>query len=153
MRSRAYFWFVLVVFLIVACDPAFSYRPTSLGMSDVRTWATSVNGVEIRVGEYEDILGVDYFAPQFQLINSTLSPAVIEGAHLVTASGQYEVQLPGHGELEWRRVAPSSEKTISLAWMFDQPATEVLGERPRIILDLRVGEEEHRLEVGYRRVE
>jgi len=142
----------LLLLLVLACDPAFRYRPTSWSKSSAQTWSTQVDGVELRVAEYEDIYGIEYFAPQIELINSTRHPAVIEDARLITASGEYEVSFPGKGEVRWRRAASQSAASIPLSWRFDRAAVDVLGNRPRVILDLRIGKEEHQLEIEYERI-
>jgi hypothetical protein len=59
----------------------------------------------------------------------------------------------GAGELRWRSAAPGSTARVPLAWGFDDYAINVLGDRPRIVLDLRIGEEEHQLEIEYERIE
>jgi hypothetical protein len=40
-----------------------------------------------------------------------------------------------------------------LYWKFEKAAVKLLGDRPRIVLDLRIGEEEHQLEIQYKRLE
>jgi len=144
--------FLLLSLLIVGCDPAFRYRPASGSRSDAWTWSTQINGVRIRVGEFGGIHGSEYFATQLDLTNNTDQAAVIEDAHLITADGEYEVDFPGNGEIRWRRAGPGSEASIHLVWWFDHPATDVLGDRPAIILDLRIGEQEHQLEIEYERI-
>jgi hypothetical protein len=89
----------------------------------------------------------------FELHNSTGRTVSIEDARLVTGAQIFPVRLPGDGELRWRSAAPESVSSIPLYWMFEEYASELLGDRPRIVLDLRIGEERHQLEIMYERVE
>jgi len=152
LRSPSSFLLLSLLLLFAACDPAVRYRPTSGTKSDSWNWAIEIDGVKVRAAEYEDIDGIEYFAPQIALINSTDYPAIIEDARLITATAEYEVDLPGKGEIRWRRAAPHSEASIPLSWWFDQAAVDVIGDRPMIILDLRIGEQEHQVEIKYERV-
>jgi|GEM_PF-3368302 len=152
LRASSSFLLLSLLLLFVACDPAVRYRPTSGTRSDAWDWTIQIDGVKVRAAEYEDIDGIEYFAPQIVLINSTDHPAVIEDARLISASGEYEVDFPGNGEIRWRRAGPGSEASIHLVWWFDHPATDVLGDRPAIILDLRIDEQEHQVEIEYERV-
>jgi len=115
-------------------------------------WSKRIDGVEVRTGTYTDLIGSTDFGPEFEIINSTGEAVVIKDAQLLVKEGRYPVRFSGKGELRWRSADPGSSARVSLAWGFDDYATNVLGDRPRIILDLQVGEEEHQLEIEYERI-
>lgn len=144
---------VVVPLVSTACDPGFEYRPVGWERVGRREWSASVEGVEIRTGTYSSLISSTYFGPEFDLVNEAEDTVIIEDAELIVRRGSYPVRFSGEGELRWRSAAPGSSERIPLAWGFDDYATDVLGDRPRIVLDLRIGEEQHELEIEYERVE
>lgn len=146
---------VLVVVLLLAgggCDPGFDYEPTDLARVDKDEWAVRLDGVEIRTNSLGGLVGSCCIVPEFEVINETSDLVAIEGAQLVTADQTYPVDLPGHGELRWRSAAPGASTIVPLYWEFDEMAVKLLGDRLRIILDLRIGGTERHLEIDYERV-
>lgn len=85
-------------------------------------------------------------------INTGPAPVVVEGADLVTPERRHAAELPGDGELKWRRFEPGSDGSIHLRWDFEEYTTDTLGDRPRIVLALRIGEEVRELAIEYERV-
>lgn len=139
--------------VVLACDPGFVYRPRGWERVESYEWSTRIDGVEIRTRTYSDLIGSMYFGPEFELANGAEATVVIEDARLIAEGRSYPVRFSGEGELRWRSAAPGSSARVSLAWGFDDYATNVLGDRPRIVLDLRIGQAEHQLEIEYERIE
>jgi len=144
---------VVVPLVSTACDPGFEYRPVGWERVGRHEWRARVEGVEIRTGTYSALISSTYFGPEFDLSNGTEDTVVIEGAHLIVERGSYPARFPGAGELRWRRASAGSSKRNPLAWGFEDSATDELGDRPRILLDVRIGEEQHELEIEYERDE
>jgi hypothetical protein len=139
--------------VVLACDPGFIYRPRGWERVESHEWSTRIDGVEIRTGTYSDLISSTYFGPEFELANDAEDTVVIEDARLFIEGRSYPVRFSGAGELRWRSAAPGSTARVPLAWGFDDYAINVLGDRPRIVLDLRIGEEKHQLEIEYERIE
>lgn len=99
------------------------------------------------------LIGDKTFDPEFKIINDTAYPVVIEDAQLLTAERSYPVEFAGDGELRWRSAASGSEARITLGWSFEQYTIKALGERPKIVLSLPLGEEQHQVEIEYERIE
>jgi hypothetical protein len=146
-------WPLLLGVVVLACDPAFDYRPEGLTKVGKNEWGTRLDGVELRTGTLGDLISSRGLVPEFELINRTSELVAIEGARLITGQESYPVDLPGGGELRWRSAAPGASASISLYWKFEEAAVKLLGDRPRIVLDLRIGEEEHQVEIEYERIE
>lgn len=142
-----------VLLLAVGCDPAFDYEPAGLNKVGKYQWGTRLDGVELRTGSLGDLIGSTGLVPEFEVINRTSELVAIEGARLITKQESFAADLPGEGELRWRSAAPGTSARIPLYWEIEGAPVELLGDRPRIVLDLRIGEEEHELEIEYERVE
>lgn len=142
-----------VLLIAVGCDPAFDYEPAGLPKVGEYQWGTRLDGVELRTGSLGDLIGSRGLAPEFEIVNRTSEVVAIEGARLITEEGSYAADLPGGGELRWRSAAGGTSARIPLYWEFEDVALELLGDRPCIVLDLRIGEEQHPVEIQYERVQ
>lgn len=143
-----------VVLLVVGgCDPGFEYRPVGWERVDRFEWRTELDGVKVKTGVGLGLIADRTFGTEFDFENMSTAPVIVEGADLITAERRYAADLPGDGELRWRRVEPSNHGRVHLGWDFENYTTDALGHRPRIVLALRIGEEQHELEIEYERVE
>lgn len=142
-----------VLLVTVGCDPAFDYEPAGLTKVGEHQWRTRLDGVELRTGSLGDLIGSRGLVPEFEIVNRTSELVAVEGARLITEQQSYAADLPGEGELRWRSAAGGTSARIPLHWEFEDTAIELLGDRPRIVLDLRIGEEQHQVEIEYDRVQ
>jgi hypothetical protein len=147
------FFAAVVLLIAVGCDPAFDYEPAGLSKVGEYQWGTRLDGVELRTRSLGALIGSRDLVPEFEIVNQTSELVAIEGARLITEQESYPADLPGEGEVRWRSAAPNTSARVSLFWEFEDAAVELLGDRPRIVLDLRIGEDRHQLEITYERVE
>ena len=141
-----------VLVVAVGCDPAFDYEPIGLTKVGDRQWEIRLDGVELRLGRLGDLIGSRGLVPEFELINHGADVVAIEGARLITERASYAGDLPDEGDLRWRSAAPNTSTTIAVLWEFEDTAVNVLGDRPRIVLDLHIGQEKHQIEIQYQRI-
>ena len=144
---------MLLLLIVLACDPGFVYHPRGWERVERYEWSMRINDIEIRTDIVVGLIGDKSFDPEFKIINNSAERVVIEDAQLLTAERTYPVEFAGNGELRWRSASPGSEARITLGWSFEQYALEVLGDRPKIVLDLRLGEEQHQVEIEYERIQ
>ena len=151
--THCQFLFAALLVIAVGCDPAADYQPINLTEVGKRLWGTSLEEVELRTGLLGDLIGSTGLIPEFEIVNRSSDIVAIEGARLITENASYLAHLPGDGELRWRSAAPGSSARISILWEFEDAAVSLLGQRPRIVLDLRIGSERHQVEIEYQRVQ
>lgn len=143
----------LLALVALACDPAFEYRPEGWDKTGRYEWRSRIEDFEVRTGLLGDLISSRGLVPEFELVNHSSETLAIEDAYLITQERNYPVKLPGQGELRWRSAAPGSRARITLHWQFEDYAIDVLGDHPRIVLDLRLGDEQHQVEIEYERIQ
>jgi hypothetical protein len=143
---------LFIAVLFIACDPAFEYRPEGWNKVGRYEWSSRMDEFEVRTGLMGDFITSTGLVPEFELINHSTKTLAIEDAQLITLERSYPAKLPGEGELRWRSAAPGSSARITLYWRFEEYAVDVLGEHAKVILDLRLGEDRHQVEIEYERI-
>ncbi|HSR68708.1 MAG TPA: hypothetical protein VLU25_12285 [Acidobacteriota bacterium] len=146
---------VLTSFLLIACDPGFSFDPDDWDShhQDGYDWKKQIDKIEIAVASMGGVIGDSYVGLSLQLSNQGDELLILEKSELITGGKrEFEASLPGSGDMRWRSVEANRSERLELSWYFGRSAIDVLGERFKVLLHLRRGEQVQPVEIHYSRV-
>jgi hypothetical protein len=136
-----------------ACDPGVRYRPQGWQPieGNAGRWSTSVRGVTIQQFGIGDLIGARGITAEFEIRNQSNHVVILDSATLIAVEGTQDAELPDHGALDARSVQKAETRRIPIGWSFSKPASEALGESPRIVLTFRFDDEREQLAITYER--
>lgn len=152
MMQKARIGILTILSLQVGCDPGFDYEPENWAPSGAYVWEYKSEEFDIQTHSLGGLIGSTTIGLELDVTNHADSPLLLEEAVLVVEDGnRYQVHF--HDDLKWRTVAAKRSGRLNLFWGFQQPAATLLGERPRLILEFRRGDESYEVRIEYRKVE
>ena len=140
--------------VLTGCDPGYRYRPEGWKVVGQSTalWSTSIGDVILEHGGIGGLTINKDIGPEFEIRNRSRHSFVLERAELVTPGGRQPGKFLTGAVDDVRTVKPGATRRVPVFWDFSQPANEVLGANPQIVLEYRLNNEPGRLVITYERV-
>lgn len=144
---------VVSLAILVGCDPGYRYRPRgwSLVEATVATRSATIHGITFTTAGIAGLTGSYGIIPEFDIENPTERTLVLERAELQVAGGSHTGRFPSDGAVAWRSVEPRTSRRITISWEFEQPAIDVLGANPTLLIHFRLGDEQDSVTIVYER--
>jgi hypothetical protein len=142
---------ILAGLVITGCDPGYEYFPVDDNGQPVRQWSRTIDGVSIEVGRFDTLVVDDRAGRQIDLVNNSGKTVTLLGAELSTGGHS----IKGHvAEFEQRTFGPGVSGKV-MFWFpyarYGGDAEHVLGESMTWTWRLRIGDQEHTVEVKMNR--
>lgn len=135
--------------LLASCDRGYRMEPSTMEHVGYHLWVDKYDDFELKASWINGLVGEWWIDPRLS-ISTNSKPVTIESVDLQTDQGSYPGTI---GENTKIIPAHTTDAFLNISWKFEdkRPAPKVLGAASKIVLHLKIGEEQKVVEIGYKR--